>query len=1140
MPKAVAPISSGGSRTQSPWWVLFGMLLLSAVAALYVHRTAHQLALERYQSNLGIAAHEIGDEVRNRIINYITLLRGTAGLVITDGNVTRQQFDEYVGRLGLKEQYPGALGIGYAVRVGTGGEGTLEGDMHAQGVAGFHVWPKGIAPERYPIKYLVPESAANNAAIGFDMFSNPVRRAAMARARDRGAPAATAKVELKQEAAIPNGPQPGFLIYLPIYQGGIDPGTEALRREKILGFVYCPLRAGDFLAGIGTDAASLVDFTVYDGHDPLPDSHMHHTGELAGATAEPSTIAISPDRPNIAGRQWTLGFRPRSGHAPQPSMGLPLVVLLVGSAFGVALFLVMSSQVRARAAAERTALELQRSQAALEQSESSLRRLVESNLIGIVLSNAAGAIVRANDAFLSLTGYDRQDLIDGKLNFNALTPSELFRSTSSSDTPAPSELPAQQELLRKDGSRVPVLVGSTPIEAGQGSRVSFVVDLSELREAQKAVIDNERRFRTLVEQSPVGIEIFAPDGHVLLANHAWERIWESTISELAGYNVLLDQQLERIGIREYLLRAFAGEATEIPPFRYDPALSGRPGRPRWVHPNVYPVRDAGGQLREVVLILHDLTEVKQAEEALQRNEEQLRLVIDALPVVIVYVDQEKRFRLGNQLFEEWFGIPLAETEGKPLAELIGAEEFETIGPHMELALGGQREVYDRRARFIDGTEHDLHVALIPHVGLAGHVEGVVALVSDVTERRQAEAERARLLQAEQEARADAETANRTKDEFLATLSHELRTPLNAILGWAQLMRLGSLREEDIGHGLETIERNAKVQAQLVEDLLDLSRIISGKLRLDMRATDLAKVIEAALDSVRPAADAKQIRVVSLLDAAPGPVLGDAGRLQQVIWNLLSNAIKFTPAHGTVELTLQRIAGRAQIRVSDSGIGIKPDFLPYVFERLRQADSSSTRRHGGLGLGLAIARHLIESHGGTIAASSDGENRGATFTVSLPLSLNAVVNSPEQDESSTGAGLSLPRRLEGVRVLVVDDEPDARELVSRALQRDGADVQAAGSTEEALGAIDALNPDILVSDIAMPGEDGYDLIHKLRSREQSHGRHLPAVALTAYARQEDRERALRAGFQEHLAKPVEPTRLSAVLANLIDNGKNGDS
>lgn len=1118
--------------------MLCGMLLLSLGAASYVYYTERQIEQQRYQGALDKAAAEITETVDDRLADYTGLLRGAAGLFAADPDVSARQFRAYVDRLGLQKDYQGARGIGYAPRVPADKRSAFEVKMQQNGLTGFHIQTSSKnTDDVFPTTFIEPLDKLNQTVIGSDMYSDPVRRDAMQSACNDGVAAATTTVQLQQEAAATGPKQAGFLIYVPVYRNGIDPGTPETRREALIGFVYCPFRADDLLAGIGNSTSRLLDFAVYDGVETTPEHHIHHTGQLADSRTPPSGPTESPQTLEVADRRWTLSFRPRPEQAPPPAVGLPLTVLLVGFAFGGVLFLVMSSQVQARRAAETTAIELRRSQAALEHSEKSLRKLVESNLIGVVIGNADGAIVQANEAFLALTGYDRQDLAQGKLTWDALTPLPLpsGRAPSSSGV----DHPAQREYLRKDGSRVPVLVGSTPIEDNNRSKISFVVDLSELRKAQSAVAENERRFRTLVEQSPLGIEIFAPDGHVLLANHAWEQIWESKLSELAGYNVLLDQQLERIGIQPYLLRAFGGESVEIPPFRYDPALSGRPGRPRWVHPYVYPVRDAAGHLREVVLILHDVTEVKEAEEALQRNEEQLRLVIDALPVVIGYIDQDKRFRLGNQVFEEWFGIALADVEGKPMVEVLGAEAYQRTEPILELALAGERQVYDRRLTFADGTEHDLHVTFIPHVGLAGHVEGVVALVADVTERRQAEAERARLLLAEQEARTDAEAANRTKDEFLATLSHELRTPLNAILGWAQLLRLGQLPADELSHGLETIERNAKVQAQLIEDLLDLSRIISGKLRLEMRPIDLPTVLSAALDSVRPAAEAKGIALVPLLDSAASPVLGDAGRLQQVIWNLLSNAIKFTPSRGTVELTLQRIGGRAEIIVSDSGIGIKPDFLPYVFERLRQADSSSTRRHGGLGLGLAIARHLIESHGGTIEARSAGENRGATFIVSLPLTLNAVVKVPEPEDSGSGTGLGLRRRLEGVRVLVVDDEPDARDLVSRALERDGADVRAAGSAAEALGAIDELNPDILVSDIAMPGEDGYELIRQLRSRERSHGRRLPAVALTAYARTEDRERALLAGYQEHLAKPVEPARLSAVVADLVahDNHPN---
>jgi PAS domain S-box-containing protein len=1115
-------------RARSPWVVLVGMLLLSFVAAIHVHRTSEQMQLQQYRSTINTAAHEIHEGIHDRIESYIGLLRGAAGLFAAEPDPTRQQFHDFVARLDLPHQYPGVQGVGFSARVPYGGEQMFQQKLRQQGQNGFQIRPEPKGDENvHSIAFLEPEDGANNIALGYNMFSDPTRRAAMERARDTGEPAATAMVTLVQERALRARKQSGFLIYMPVYRNGAKLDSVKARRAALVGFVYCPFRADDLLAGIADGATRHVDYTVYDGEVAAAEHHLHHTGVITGASGGGSPAAIKPMPIDVAGQPWTITFRPKPQLAPRASYGAPLIVMLLGVTFALTLFAVMAAQVGARRTAERTANELQRVQAALQQSEASLRRLVESNLIGVVIGGPDGGIIQANDAFLSLTGYDRADLSAGKLTWAAIAPD----AQQSAATDAPTE----REYLRKDGARVPVLVGTAAFGEGSQANVSFVVDLSELRKAQEATAENERRFRTLVEQSPLGVEIFAPDGHVLLANHAWEAIWGSSVSQLGGYNVLFDQQLDRIGLRPYLLRAFRGEAAEIPPFRYDPALSGRPGRPRWIHPYFYPVKDDAGQVREIVLIVQDVTQVKEAEEALQRNEEQLRLVIDALPVVVAYIDQEQKYRIGNQVFEEWFGLPLSEVEGKPVREVVGDEVYREVESRLESALGGERAEYDRRMRFPDGTEHELHVTLIPHVGLAGHVEGVVALVTDVTERRAAENERARLLAAEQEARAEAELANNTKDEFLATISHELRTPLNAILGWSQILRMAALPPDEAKHGLQTIERNAKLQAQLVEDLLDLSRITSGKLRLETRPIDLPLVLDAALDSVRPAAEAKGIRLIPLLDANASPVLGDAGRLQQVVWNLLSNAIKFTPAKGTVELILQRIGGRAEIVVSDTGIGIKPDFLPHVFERLRQADASTTRQHGGLGLGLAIARHLIEAHGGTIEARSAGENRGATFIVTLPLSLNAAVKEPELDSAGSDTSLGLlHRRLEGVRVLVVDDEPDALDLVSRALKQDGAEVRLAGSAAEALGAIDELNPDVLISDIAMPGQDGYELIRQLRSRERTHGRHLPAVALTAFARKEDRDRALRAGYQAHLAKPVEPARLAEVVAQLANH------
>jgi len=390
-----------------------------------------------------------------------------------------------------------------------------------------------------------------------------------------------------------------------------------------------------------------------------------------------------------------------------------------------------------------------------------------------------------------------------------------------------------------------------------------------------------------------------------------------------------------------------------------------------------------------------------------------------------------------------------------------------------------------------------------------------------------------LLVREQEARASAEAANRAKDEFLSMLSHELRTPLNAMLGWSQLLRSQKLNEATRSRALEAIERNARGQANLIEDLLDISRIITGKLRLHVRPLELVPVIEAAIDTVRPAADAKQVRIQSVLDPLAGPVSGDSDRLQQVVWNLLSNAIKFTPKGGRVQVRLERVNSHVEIVVSDTGVGINSDFLPYIFERFKQADSTHTRSHGGLGLGLAIVRHLVELHGGNVQAQSPGEGQGSTFIVQLPLTVVLNTNESERIHPTVGGEVSFDYAptLSGLSILVVDDEIDARELLSTVLQECGAVVSAVASVADAIAAIEQFQPDILVSDIGMPGEDGYSLIRRIRAMEAQNGGRIPAVALTAYARVEDRTRALAAGFQMHIAKPVNPTELVAVIANL---------
>jgi signal transduction histidine kinase/ActR/RegA family two-component response regulator len=385
------------------------------------------------------------------------------------------------------------------------------------------------------------------------------------------------------------------------------------------------------------------------------------------------------------------------------------------------------------------------------------------------------------------------------------------------------------------------------------------------------------------------------------------------------------------------------------------------------------------------------------------------------------------------------------------------------------------------------------------------------------------------------ARDDAQTANRAKDEFLAVVSHELRTPLTPVLAWARMLRSGQLDPAAAGRALESIERNVRAQAQLIGDLLDVSRIITGKLRLDVRPVELMPVVEAAIESVRPTADVKGVRLQTVLDPRAGLVAGDPDRLQQVIWNLLSNAIKFTPKGGRVEVRLQRVNSHSEIVVSDTGRGISPEFLPYVFDRFRQADSTLTRSHGGLGLGLAIVRHLIELHGGRVRAESPGESQGATFTVELPVAVVQAVPSPSYVHPTASGDIPFTPSptLTGVHVLVVDDDADTLETVHAILTQCGAEIRMARSAAEALQMVESCPPHLLISDIGMPDEDGYTFIRKVRALGANGGGTIPAIALTAYARVEDRLKVLSAGFQMHVAKPIEPAELVAVVANLAE-------
>ena len=736
-----------------PWALLAVLSLGSVAAAAYVADSARARDQLRFEA----AAHQALEGIRDRVEGYIALLRATSGLFAAVSEVDRDLFHAYVERLELKRRYPGLQGIGFSKRIRAEEAAALPARMRAQGFPDFRHWPEHPGPEQHAILYLEPNVDENRATIGFDMSADPVRRAAMERARDTGLGEGSGKVALAQE--LDPRPEPGFFVFVPVYAGGLVPETAGERRGALEGYVYAPFSADELMWGIfGGETPRNIEIEIYDGGQVRADALLQRSGGVTPVDAgpDPNRIPVtlrefsSHTTFDMAGRVWTIQFRSGPHFPRDAAWRFVPAVLLGGLAAAFLLFAITRAQVRARAQAEALAMD----------------------------------------------------------------------------------------------------------------------------------------------------------------------------------NALLYRQAEG-------------------------------------------------------------------------------------------------------------------------------------------------------------------------------------------------------------ARAEAEVANRAKDEFLATLSHELRTPLTAILGWTRIMRREKVDEPTRERGLEVIERNVRAQARLIEDVLDVSRIITGKMQLNVHRVEMRGAIDAAIESVRPAAEAKKIAIVPLVEGAAA-IMGDAERLQQVVWNLLSNAIKFTPSGGRIDVCLRSSGHDVELEVADSGKGILPEFLPYVFDRFRQADSSSTRAHGGLGIGLALVRHLVELHGGTVQARSGGEGRGSTFSISLPVAGPAAEPGevgPVPAATVSRASLSGLPTLDGLRVLVVDDEADARDLLGVILRGRGAVVDVVGSAADALDAIARALPDVMVSDISMPESDGYHLIRELRARGERDGGATPAVALTAYARSQDRERALAAGFQLHLAKPVEPDDLIVAVAEL---------
>ncbi|OKH42877.1 hypothetical protein NIES2101_32130 [Calothrix sp. HK-06] len=659
------------------------------------------------------------------------------------------------------------------------------------------------------------------------------------------------------------------------------------------------------------------------------------------------------------------------------------------------------------------------------------------------------------------------------------------------------------------------------------------INITDRKQVELALRQSETTLNAFIASSPIAIAFFDRNLRYIHANEALATVNGIPLSEHLGRTLwevlpqwapIVTPILEQImQTKEPLLNQEVVGAT-------NPADIIRHGLV-----NYFPVCLPDGEVIGLGATLIDITERRRAQEALRRSEERLRisqeLSLDAFTIL-----DSVRDETGAIVDFVWTYVnpKAAEIIQRPVKNLLGQGLLEVLPGNQT-----NSELFERYVEVVEtGVAHDIELSYNTN-GIVGWFrnmavkleDGLAISFSDITARKQAEAEREQLLQREQAAREEAETANRIKDEFLAVLSHELRSPLNPILGWSKLLQQGKLDQKATRRALETIERNAKLQTQLIEDLLDVSRILRGKMALNICPFNLVTVVESALETVRLAAEAKQIQIQTFVTLDNALVSGDGTRLGQIVWNLLSNAVKFTPDGGDIKIYLDKIGNYAQIQVKDTGKGINPDFLPYVFDYFRQEDGKITRKFGGLGLGLAIVRHLTELHGGTVDAASPGEGQGATFTVRLPLMAVATVSEPEISTANQSVDLSQ------LRILVVDDEKDMRDLVQIILQQKGAQVTVAATAAEALMLFDRQLPDILISDIGMPDMDGYTLMQQIRQRSPQQGGLIRAIALTAYAAEYDQRQALLVGFHKHIPKPVEPEALvNAILELIISEGK----
>jgi PAS domain S-box-containing protein len=780
---------------------------------------------------------------------------------------------------------------------------------------------------------------------------------------------------------------------------------------------------------------------------------------------------------------------------------------------------------------------------ALQEQTKLLELIIDSIGDGLILANPQGQFVLFNQAAQGLFG----TLTNEKSHHEWSSTYGLFLNDQK--TLFPSEyLPLARAIKGEYVNDVEVFVRRNPNSTGRWVSISgypiintsneitggviLCRDITERKQAEEALQASENRFRQLTNSMPQMIWTADASGQLNYVSDQWLNYTGLTLEQTQGRSAasqfIHPDELEST----YQQWQMAVESGTI--YQTEMRLKrGNDDSYQWFLVRAVPIRDEQGQIVEWCGTSTDIDDRKRIEEELRQKNAILDVINESAPTPIFVKDREGRIIYANPATLQVLGKPASEVIGcrdrdlYPLAEL-GVIVSENDRRIME---SGETQVVEESP---DGIRTYLSTKA-PYRNQAGEVIGLIGIANDISDRVQLERDRERILQQEQAAREAAEKANRIKDELLAVLSHELRSPLNPILGWSKLLLTGKVDASKTTEALTAIERNAKLQSQLIEDLLDVSRILQGKLSLNVIPVTLKTIIGAAQETVKLAAEAKNIQIQTVLAPNIGQVLGDTGRLQQILWNLLSNAVKFTPVGGRVEVRLMQINHDAQIQISDTGKGINPDFLPHVFEHFRQEDGATTRKFGGLGLGLAIVRQLVELHGGTVFVNSPGEGQGATFTVRLPLLKPATLEANDTNSSLSPLPVE-SLSLAGLRIIVVDDEPDSQNFIAFVLQQEGAEVIALSSAIDALKSIQQSQPDLLISDIGMPGMDGYMLIEQIRNQLPPQYRKLLAIALTAYAGEINEHQVLAAGYQKHLAKPVEPKDLVAAVIRLVSDAQ----